>query len=167
MVVEAHGCTETPVFTQIGFHAFPCEFVAQVGMQAVKVARIFFGTHTLVAEQVGVEFIRTTAQDEAAGLVVGSDHDERLFGMFFIEGKSLTDSIVHIDDLVDYGSGVVGMAGIVYLASLHHQEEALLAARETVDSGTGDLREREVALPTVYGIGQASAVGIAGLLRLE
>ena len=82
---------------------------------------------SLMAEQVGVEFIRATSQNKTARLVVGRDHDERLFGVFFVESDSLANGAVHIDDLMDHGGGIVGVAGIVYFASFHHQKETLFA----------------------------------------
>ena len=127
MVVELDVDTKAPIFAQVGFDTLPCEFFAQVGVQAVEVARIFFSAHTLMAEQVGVEFIRATSQNKTARLVVGRDHNERLFGVFLVESDSLANGAVHINDLMDHGGGIVGVAGIVYFASFHHQKEALFA----------------------------------------
>ena len=58
------------------------------------------------------------------------------------------------------------MAGIVDHAALDHHEEALVTGVEEGDGGRDDLRERQVALLAVDGVGEVGTMdhtGIAGL----
>ena len=72
-----------------------------------------------------VELILPVTKSESTRLVVGSDDDEGLLGMLQIELIGYSDGLVKIDDLMEYGSGIVGMGCIVNLAALDHEEEAL------------------------------------------
>ena len=71
-------------------------------------------------------------------------------------GCCYADGVVEVDCLVQGGSGIVGMAGIVDLTTFDHEEEALLVALvvEVVDGCGGHLCQGEVAVAGIDGIGE-------------
>ena len=76
--------------------------------------------------------------------------------MLVIELIGYADGIVKVHHLAQRSSRIVGMAGIVNLTALDHEEEALLmlAVVEMIDSSRGDLCQCEVALARINGIGE-------------
>ena len=48
----------------------------------------------LILQAVEVQLVRTTAQGQASGLMVGRDDDERLLGMLLIEVNQVTSYLV-------------------------------------------------------------------------
>ena len=152
-----------------GFHVVPRHIVGTFALkERVGAHGEYGGGIALILQAVEVQLVRTTAQGQASGLMVGRDDDERLLGMLLIEFVGHLDSRVHIDNLVECGCGVIGVASPVYLAALKHKEEALLVAvHQVVDTALGYLPEREVVGLAVQLIGQAGGIDACRLGRLE
>ena len=139
-------------------------------MQAVEIASVFFSTHLLELQQVGVEFIGAASQDDAARLVVGRDDDERFVGVLLIKLIGHLHRVVQINRFEESRRCVVGVAGIVNLSALNHQEETiflLLLLREERDASTRDVLQRQVARLAVDGVRQTRAVVVAWGRRLQ
>lgn len=113
-----------------------------------------------------MEGIIAIAERHTTCLMIGGDEDKGLVGVLQIEIIRHLHRIVHIPGLTDGGCRIVGMAGIVDHAALDHHEEALVTGVEEGDGGRDDLRERQVALLAVDGVGETGTMdhtGIAGL----
>ena len=67
-----------------------------------------------------VQCVLACSQCYTTGLMIGSDYDQRLFGMFFVKFIGYFYGFVHIRYFIEYGSGIVRMASPVYLAAFYH-----------------------------------------------
>ena len=73
--------------------------------------------------EIGVVVGAGIADGQASGLVVAGDDDEGLIGMAFGELDGNVHRFGEGDGVGDGGAGVVGVAGPVDFAALHHHEE--------------------------------------------
>ena len=83
--------------------------------------------------QVGQEGIVVgglVANAQAAGLVVSGHQDQGIIGMLGVELHSGLHRVVHLDHIMDGGSGIVGVTGPVDLAGLHHHKEAVAVVQQ-------------------------------------
>ena len=165
---EFHTFAKTPVCFQVGLHLFPSELVAEFFVQRLDVFAIGFGTHALVTQYIGVEFIRTATQRYAAGFVVGCDDNERFVGVLFVKFVGHSDGLIHVDYFVENSGSIVAVASPVDFSTLNHEEETVFSLlRKKLDAGTGNLLQRKVRLFAVNGVGQRGTVGFAGFLGLK
>ena len=80
--------------------------------------------------QKGVVVGGLVANAQAAGLVVSGHQDQGIIGMLGVELHSGLHRVVHLDHIMDGGSGIVGVAGPVDLAGLHHHKEAVAVVQQ-------------------------------------
>ena len=108
-----------------------------------------------------MHLVAAAAQHQAAGLVVGRDHDEGLLRIAGEEREGEVHGLGHVVHLLEAGRGVVAVAGVVDLAAFDHEEEALLpvAGLQVADTGVGEVGQAGVILLAVDGVRE-------GILRL-
>ena len=111
------------------------------------------------------------AADEAARLVIARGDDERLARMRLGEARRHLDGVVERQLLGHAAAGVVGMAGVVDLAALAHEEETVRTVQQ-FDALLDDFRERGLGSVPVKGIVHTTFAkhapdGTPGLERLE
>ncbi len=113
----------------------------------------------LILQCFQVQLISACAQYDTTGFVVGGNNDQSFLRMFLVKFISYFDGVIHILHFVEYSSGVIGMAGPVYLSTFYHQEETfVLAFGEEVDSAFCDLSESQIIAFTVDSVRQARRV---------
>ncbi len=160
-----HGIPEAEVLAVEALHFLPFGFGVLLKELREAVREDPRGTF-LVLQKVQMEGIIAVAERQTACLMIGGDEDKGLVGVLQIEIIGYLHRIIHIPCLADGGCRIVGMAGVVDHTALDHHEEALVTGVEEGDGGRDDLRERQVALLAVDGIGEAGTMdhtGIAGL----
>ena len=153
---QGNGVPEAEVCSQRLLHLFPGDIVLALVTHTVDNTREAYMAYLLRLQDSEVERIGAIAQGEATCLMVGSDNDECLLGMLLVELVGHADGLVEVHRLLQCSCSIVGMAGIINLATLDHEEEALLVTLvvEVVDSSGCDLSQREVALTGIKSIGQ-------------
>ena len=70
--------------------------------------------------------------------MVGGHDDQGLLGVFLVEFVGDLDAFIEIDDLMDAGGSIMAVVGVVDLAALRHQEEALLVVLHQEGHGALD-----------------------------
>ena len=112
----------------------------------------------LGGQQSGMHLVLAGAQHEAAGLVVGCDHNQGLLGMPLLEGQDNIDGGGEIRQLPEAGGGIVAVGAVVNLAAFHHAEEAFVAEvrLQIADAGVHEIGQFHVAFLLVDGIGQVA-----------
>ena len=73
-----------------------------------------------------MKLVFAASEHYTARFVVCRNYDERLVRVLFVELIGNSDGLVEVVCLLECRGCVVGMARIVYLSALYHEEETVL-----------------------------------------
>ena len=131
---------ETKVLLEFLLNFLPGKDITNLTTHLLQMCGESILAHLLVLQHLEVCLIVTCGQAKSSGLVIGGNDYESLFLVLEIEVIGNLDGLIKIKHLLNVCTGIIGMAGIVNTATLHHHEETLLGLfHHEVNGSLGNL----------------------------